>query len=82
MTSPVHLEGNRKVSYGQFTSVGAKPDKEDCLGIRIPEGETLAAKGIAVVVADGVSAADAGKEASEICVLGFLNDYYSTPDTW
>ena len=32
--------------------------------------------------ADGVSAADAGKEASEICVQGFLNDYYSTPDTW
>ncbi len=82
MTSPVHLEGNLKVSYGQFTSAGAKPDNEDCLGIRIPEGETLATKGIAVVLADGVSAADAGKEASEICVQGFLNDYYSTPDTW
>jgi eukaryotic-like serine/threonine-protein kinase len=82
MTSPVHLEGNLKVSYGQYTSAGKKPDNEDCLGIRIPEDEALATKGIAVVIADGVSAADAGKEASEICVQGFLNDYYSTPDTW
>ena len=82
MTSPVHLEGNLKVNYGQYTDAGAKPDNEDCLGIRIPEGETLATKGISVVIADGVSAADAGKEASEICVQGFLNDYYSTPDTW
>jgi eukaryotic-like serine/threonine-protein kinase len=82
MNAPVHLEGNLKVGYGQFTSAGAKPENEDCLGIRIPEEESLATKGIAVVIADGVSAADAGKEAGEICVQGFLNDYYSTPDTW
>lgn len=82
MTSPVHLAGNLKVSYGQYTSAGAKPENEDCFGIRIPEGETLATKGIALIIADGVSAADAGKEASEICVQGFLNDYYSTPTTW
>ena len=82
MTSAVHLEGNLRVSYGQFTSAGSKPDNEDCLGIRIPEGESLVTKGISVVMADGVSAADAGKEAAEICVQGFLNDYYSTPDTW
>jgi len=82
MTSAVHLEGRLKVLYGQHTSAGAKPDNEDCLGIRIPTGEALATKGIAVVIADGVSAADAGKEASEICVQGFLSDYYSTPDAW
>jgi serine/threonine protein phosphatase PrpC len=82
MNAPVHLEGNLKVSYGQFTSAGAKPENEDCLGIRIPDGEVLATKGVSVVIADGVSAADAGKEASEICVQGFLTDYYSTPDTW
>ena len=82
MTPDVHLEGNLRVCYGQFTSAGAKPDNEDCLGIRLPEGETLATKGLALVIADGVSAADAGKEASELCVQGFLSDYYSTPDTW
>lgn len=82
MTSPVHLEGNLNVNYGQFTAAGAKPDNEDCLGICIPKGETLGTKGIAMVIADGVSAAGAGKEAGEICVQGFLSDYYSTPDTW
>ncbi len=35
-----------------------------------------------MVVADGVSASDAGKEASEACVRGFLSDYFSTPESW
>ena len=37
---------------------------------------------LAVVVADGVSAAEAGKDASELCVKSFINDYFSTPETW
>jgi serine/threonine protein phosphatase PrpC len=82
MSIDVHLDGSRRVRYGQFTSAGLRPVNEDCLGIRIPEGELLAVKGLALVIADGVSAADAGKEAGEICVLGFLNDYYATPDDW
>ena len=42
----------------------------------------LTTKGVAVVIADGVSAAEAGKEASEIAVQNFLTDYYDTPDEW
>ena len=42
----------------------------------------LGTKGIVVVLADGVSAAEAGGEAAEMCVRSFINDYYSTPETW
>lgn len=70
------------VSEGQSTTAGAKDSNDDIIGIRIPDDETLATKGITAVIADGVSAASAGRDAAETCVQGFLTDYYSTPDTW
>ncbi len=69
-------------TVGQRSIAGIKADNEDAIGIRIPKGNLLATKGAVAVIADGVSAAEAGKEASETCVYNFLSDYYSTPDTW
>lgn len=75
--------GNRLgLSVDQASSRGLKPRNEDCIGIRIPDDDTLALKGAVAVIADGVSAAAAGKEASEACVTGFLSDYFCTPDSW
>lgn len=48
----------------------------------IPEGPLLRTKGIAMAIADGVSASEAGKEASESCVKSFLDDYYGTHESW
>lgn len=70
------------ISVGSHSEAGLKEGNEDSVGIEIPEDNILALKGIAAVIADGVSASEAGKEASEACVKGFLNDYYSTPDSW
>ncbi len=70
------------VSSGQCSEAGAKEANEDACGIRVAEGGLLVSKGVAVVIADGVSASEAGKEASHACVQGFLTDYFSTPDTW
>ncbi len=69
-------------TIAQHSVAGVKPQNEDAIGIRIPEGPTLTNKGAVAVIADGVSAAEAGKEASETCVHNFLSDYYSTPDSW
>lgn len=77
-----HLNSNLAFTVGQFSSAGIKAQNEDALGIRIPEGMLLDTKGAAAIIADGVSAAEAGKEASETCVRNFLADYFSTPDTW
>lgn len=70
------------VSVAQHSSAGVKPQNEDSMAIKIPEGPLLARKGIVVAIADGVSAAEAGKEASDIAVTSFVNDFYSTPDSW
>ena len=77
-----HLSAHLVFSVGQHSSAGVKPQNEDALGIRIPEGMLLDTKGAVAIIADGVSAAEAGKEASETCVHNFLADYFSTPDTW
>ncbi|MFC4259482.1 protein kinase [Marinobacter lacisalsi] len=70
------------VRYGQYTDAGRKADNQDCLGVHIPEGDTMRMKGLVAAIADGVSAAEAGREAAEACVRGFVSDYYSTPDSW
>lgn len=62
---------------------GAKPENQDSCQYHIPSSDlALKYKGIAAVMADGVSACDKAQEASSCCVQGFLNDYYSTPDSW
>ena len=61
---------------------GLKPANDDCLGVRIPDEPLLTTKGVVAVIADGVSVAEKGRDAAEICVQGFLNDYYDTPDAW
>lgn len=70
------------INAGQYSEKGIKPSNEDACGIRTPEGPLLTNKGIAVAIADGVSSAEAGREASEACIKGFLSDYFSTPESW
>jgi len=70
------------IQAGQHTEQGVKEDNQDCLGLRVPTEPVLTNKGIAAVIADGMSACMAGREASEASVKGFLLDYYSTPDSW
>lgn len=70
------------IKAGQLSKAGVKEHNEDSCGILIPDDELLGTKGVASVVADGVSSCEGGREASESCVLAFLNDYYSTPGIW
>jgi serine/threonine protein phosphatase PrpC len=71
-----------KVSIGSASDKGIKPDNEDFFGSLIPEDLQLTHKGITAAIADGMSGSDAGKQASHCCVISFLSDYYSTPDSW
>jgi len=75
-------ESALRVSAAQRSDSGARAVNEDSMGLRVPSGSLLTLKGVAAVIADGVSSARAGREASETCVQSFLNDYYSTPESW
>ena len=78
----VHLSNHLSVSVGHSCLAGVKEENDDVVGVRIPEDDQLMTKGIVAVIADGVSVAEKGRDAAEICVQGFLNDYFDTPDTW
>ena len=78
----MHLQSQLSLTFGQHTQAGLKAVNEDCIGIKIPNQPALTMKGVVAVIADGVSAAEAGKEASEMCVSNFISDYYATPDAW
>ncbi|MFV1972532.1 MAG: protein kinase, partial [Thiohalobacterales bacterium] len=70
------------ISSGQHSEAGIKDSNDDACGIRVPDAALLNTKGIAAVIADGMSGSEAGKEAAEACVSGFLADYFSTPESW
>jgi len=76
------MPNSLKINYASECLAGGKEINEDACGIQIPTGQTLTTKGIAIAIADGMSGSDAGKEASRVCTDGFLNDYFSTPDSW
>jgi len=76
------MSSNLTINAGQYSEKGTKPSNEDACGIRTPDDTLLTSKGIAVAIADGVSSAEAGREAAEACIKGFLSDYYSTSESW
>ena len=77
-----HLQSTLSVRFAQRSEAGKKPENQDTVGARIPDGYALTNKGIAVAIADGVSSSMAAREASQTAITGFLTDYYATPDTW
>ncbi len=77
-----HLQSSLRIRFAQLSEAGRKPENQDTVGARLPEGQTLTTKGIAIAIADGVSSSAAAREASQTAITGFLTDYYATPDTW
>ena len=76
------MSATLKITSGQHSDAGIKDSNDDACGVRVPDASLLNTKGIAAVIADGMSGSEAGKEAAEACVRGFLTDYFTTPETW
>lgn len=71
-----------EVSIGQHTSAGRKPVNQDFHGVFIPKEPHLSSKGIAIALADGISSSNVSQIASETAINNFMQDYYSTSDSW
>src|SRR6201996_4057502 len=71
-----------KISVGQHSDKGRKPSNQDFHGALTPGEPLLGLKGIAVVIADGISSSNVSHIASESAVKSFLIDYYCTSETW
>ncbi len=70
------------IDYACRTETGNKAENADAAGVLRPEGSALRNKGVVAAIADGMSSSEGGREAAEVCISGFINDYLSTPDSW
>ena len=71
-----------RVSIGQHSDKGRKETNQDFHGALIPDEPLLGLKGVAVVLADGISSSAVSSIAAESTVKGFLTDYYCTSESW
>src|SRR4051794_10619595 len=71
-----------RISIGQHSDKGRKETNQDFHGVLIPKEPLLGLKGIAIVLADGISSSSVSQLAAESAVKSFLTDYYCTPETW
>ncbi len=76
------MSGHLALSIGQHSDKGRKEVNQDFHGALIPDEPLLSLKGIAIVLADGISSSSVSHIASELAVKSFLTDYYCTSDTW
>jgi serine/threonine protein phosphatase PrpC len=70
------------ITVSQYSEAGRKEINQDAFGVFSPSEPLLSTKGIVAVIADGVSCSEAGDQASKAAVENFLNDYFSTPESW
>ncbi|MGQ0657583.1 MAG: protein kinase domain-containing protein [Chromatiales bacterium] len=74
--------GGLWIATGRSSERGPKPVNQDFLGVRVPREPLLTSKGCVAAIADGVSSAERGREAAAASVIGFIEDYFSTPEPW
>jgi serine/threonine protein phosphatase PrpC len=76
------MAGSLSITIGQHSDRGRKNTNQDFHGALIPGEPLLSLKGVAVVLADGISSSDVSQVASESAVKSFLTDYYCTSESW
>lgn len=72
-----------QLNYSSICEAGIKPANEDAVAQHIPaDPHLLTYKGACFALADGVSTAEAGQQASQRAVSRFCREYSQTPDSW
>lgn len=71
-----------QLTFGGFTSAGIKEENQDAFAALMPDKLALRNKGAVVAIADGVSSASRAAQASQLSVTQFIQEYYTTSETW
>ncbi len=72
-----------ELDIARLSHTGLKNENQDALGYELPESVSVSQqKGAVMAIADGVSACREARKASHTAIAGFIQDYYSTPDSW
>jgi protein phosphatase len=72
-----------QLQFGALSEAGIKAANEDAVACQLPAAAYLLQhKGACFVLADGVSTAEAGAQASKLATERFCQEYPQTPDSW
>lgn len=75
------MSDSLQLRLGHATATGKRDDNQDFVGALVPGNHRLETQGAVAIVADGVGGHAGGRVAAEISVRGFLEAYYSLPET-
>jgi len=81
-TSKKQLQDSLTISFGGYSTKGAKDENQDAFALKMSEGLDLELKGHVAVIADGLSSANCAAQASQMSVCHFIDEYLATPETW
>lgn len=70
------------VVFGGYSDAGVKSENQDAFAAHQPSSVVRTIKGCVACIADGVSSSEESQVASQTSVTTFINDYFSTPDSW
>ena len=70
-----------QIRVGFASETGRRADNQDYVGACTPEVGPQAAQGAVAIVADGVGGHAGGRIAAETAVRGFIDAFYSMPET-
>jgi len=76
------MKNKLEVTVGQYSSKGRKKINQDFHDIYLPSEPQFTNKGIALALSDGISSSEVSQIASKTAVVSFLEDYYSTSESW
>jgi len=71
-----------QVVFGGYSSKGVKADNQDAFAALNTQGQERDYKGIIACLADGCSSAKFAKEAANLSVSHFINEYLATAPSW
>ena len=76
-------EALMEVTFGGHSMCGTKARNDDAFAAHIPPSKhARRMKGAVACIADGISVSDRSHLASQLAVTQFIDDYFSTPDSW
>jgi serine/threonine protein phosphatase PrpC/predicted Ser/Thr protein kinase len=77
------VENRLHVAMGGYSIAGVRPVNQDAFSVKLPNSNNVVKyKGIVACIADGVSCSENAQQASQTSVTQFIDEYYSTPDSW
>jgi serine/threonine protein phosphatase PrpC len=75
------MSDSLQLRLGHATATGKRDDNQDFVAALVPGNHRLETQGAVAIVADGVGGHSGGRVAAELSVRGFLDAYYSLPET-